>query len=334
MEVPFIMKENRILLNTISSFAVQVMLTFQGLIIPKIILCYFGSELNGLISSLNQFLNFFTIVEGGVAGVILAALYKPMIQKDTVILSKILKTASKFLRELGIIFLGYSVIIAFFYPMITRNFDYWFVCSLVIILSISIFIQYYFTLLPQLFLRADNKYYLCNFVQIIFIGFNIILAIAAIQICAKIHFIKAISAAIYIIQPLILLKYIKAHYSFDEKCSEEREFLKHRWDGFGASLSNIVTTSADVVILTFLSTYSNISIYTVYYYIVYAIKGVIQSISNGFQATLGLEYASNNIEGCNKTFSICEFATNIVFYFYNTESTVHSICSNLYKGNS
>ena len=49
---------------------------------PKIILSYFGSEVNGLVSSLNQFLAYITLVEGGITGVILANLYKPLVDKD------------------------------------------------------------------------------------------------------------------------------------------------------------------------------------------------------------------------------------------------------------
>ena len=38
----------------------------------------YGSDVNGLVSSITQFLGYIALVEGGVGGVIRAALYKPL----------------------------------------------------------------------------------------------------------------------------------------------------------------------------------------------------------------------------------------------------------------
>ena len=71
------MKNKVTLVNMISSLALQVCTIISGFIIPKIILSYFGSDVNGLISSLNQFLSYISLLEGGVTGVVAANLYKP-----------------------------------------------------------------------------------------------------------------------------------------------------------------------------------------------------------------------------------------------------------------
>ena len=49
----------------------QVVTVISGFIIPKIILTNFGSSVNGLVSSLNQFLSYITLIEGGITGVVL-----------------------------------------------------------------------------------------------------------------------------------------------------------------------------------------------------------------------------------------------------------------------
>ena len=61
----------------ISGMVLQFFTLVSGFILPKIILTCFGSEVNGLVSSLNQFLSYITLVEGGITGVIIANLYKP-----------------------------------------------------------------------------------------------------------------------------------------------------------------------------------------------------------------------------------------------------------------
>ena len=49
------MKNKVTLLNMVSGLVLQIFTIISGFIIPRIILEYFGSEVNGLVSSLNQF---------------------------------------------------------------------------------------------------------------------------------------------------------------------------------------------------------------------------------------------------------------------------------------
>lgn len=93
------MKNKETLLSMISGLILQFFTIISGFILPKIILSYFGSEVNGLVSSLNQFLAYITLVEGGITGVILANLYKPLVDKDEKKLSSVLVTADSFLRK-------------------------------------------------------------------------------------------------------------------------------------------------------------------------------------------------------------------------------------------
>ena len=48
------MKNKITLLNIISNFTLQIVSILSGFIVPKLILSYFGSEVNGLISSISQ----------------------------------------------------------------------------------------------------------------------------------------------------------------------------------------------------------------------------------------------------------------------------------------
>ena len=46
----------RLVRNTFSSLAFQVVTVICGFILPRLILKYYGSETNGLVSSIQQFL--------------------------------------------------------------------------------------------------------------------------------------------------------------------------------------------------------------------------------------------------------------------------------------
>ena len=85
------------LINIISNIILQIANIFSWFIIPKIILTYFGSDVNGLVSSITQFLSYITLIEGGVTGVVMASLYKPLVNNDNKKISAIIKTSLFFI---------------------------------------------------------------------------------------------------------------------------------------------------------------------------------------------------------------------------------------------
>lgn len=61
------MEKRRIIVNIICSLLLQVVTIVSGFILPKIIISSLGSETNGLVASINQFLNYVVLLEGGVS---------------------------------------------------------------------------------------------------------------------------------------------------------------------------------------------------------------------------------------------------------------------------
>ena len=60
-------------INGIVTVLMQVITMLCGLILPRLILSTFGSDVNGLVTSITQFLSFITLLDGGLGGVIRAA---------------------------------------------------------------------------------------------------------------------------------------------------------------------------------------------------------------------------------------------------------------------
>ena len=132
------LKNNITLLNVISNVLLQIVLIINGFIIPRIILTSFGSEVNGLVSSLNQFLSYINFFEGGLGSVVLANLYKPLYNKDDDKISSVVNATSKFYKRLAFFFIIYTLLIAFIYPLITNtSFSYMYILTLTLILSIT-----------------------------------------------------------------------------------------------------------------------------------------------------------------------------------------------------
>lgn len=313
------LKNNITLLNVITNLILQICTIASGFIIPKIILIYFGSEVNGLVSSITQFLSYISLIEGGVTGVITANLYKPLCDRDTKKISSIIKTTNKFYRKIGIIFIIYSIILAIIYPIVFDvNFSYVFVFTLTIILSMNLLIQYMFSLTLKTLLNADKKVYVVAISQTLMIVCNIILAIISVKIYPSIHLLKLITGILYITQPIIYQSYIKKHYELIKDAEEDTDLIKSRWNGFAINIAAFIHFSTDITILTLFTDLSTVSIYSVYALVTTGLRQIVSSIASAINPAIGQLYARGDKEELNKKFDIYEYIIFMIVFLLFT----------------
>lgn len=317
------MKNKATLLNMISGLLLQLFTIISGFIIPKIILAYFGSEANGLVSSLNQFLSYITLVEGGISSVIIANLYEPLVNKDKEKLSSIMVTADKFYKKIGIIFIGYTVILAVVYPLVlTVKFSFTYVFALTIVLSLNLLIQYLFSLTLKTILNADKKGYIINFTQSIIVIFNIIFALISVKIYPSIHILKFISGILFIIQPIVFGNYVKKNYDINWNAKINNSLIKERWNGFAINIAAFIHNSTDVTILTVFTNLKTVSVYSVYGLVSSGVKQLINACLTGIAHTVGQAYAKKDFDELNKKMDIYEYIVFVLVFFFFTVSAL------------
>ena len=96
-------RSRRALKNTISAFAGELVSIICGLILPRMILSYFGSAYNGITSSIAHFISFITLMKAGIGGVTRAALYKPLAEHDDTTIREVLYETESYVRKIAII---------------------------------------------------------------------------------------------------------------------------------------------------------------------------------------------------------------------------------------
>lgn len=313
------MKNKVTLLNMISGLILQFFTIVSGFILPKIILTCFGSEVNGLVSSLNQFLSYITLVEGGITGVIVANLYKPIVEQDNNKISSVLVTADRFYKKIGALFIGYSVVLSIVYPLYFKTeFKFVYICSLTLILSLTLLIQYMYSLTLRTLLNADKKGYVVNFTQTLIVICNVLFALISVFIYPSIHILKLISGSLFLLQPLIFSRYVKKNYKIDWKVEPDNSFIKSRWNGFAINLAAFIHTSTDVTVLTFLANLKTVSIYSVYSLVSSGIKQLINACLSGIAHTVGQAYAKKNWKELNQKLDIYEYIVFVLIFFLFT----------------
>lgn len=298
----------RLRLNTISSLIFQITTLICGFIVPWLILNYYGSEVNGLVNSITQFLQVIAFLELGVGAVVQSALYKPLSDNDNKKISEIIRSANRFFKKIGIILTIYIIILFFVYPhFVDGSFEYFYIGTLIVSLGISSFAQYFFGVVDRLLLTADQRGYIQYTAQATTMIVNTICCAVLIHFGASIHFVKLATSIIYLVRPAVLRIYVKQHYRIDRHINYSVEPLKQKWNGIAQHVASVVLDQTDVIVLTFFSTLKNVSIYSVYHLVIYGVKNLFLSLTNGIQSLMGEYLAREDYDELNSLFDWAEW---------------------------
>lgn len=305
------MRSKKAIKNIISSLLQQVITIICGLILPRAIIGTYGSNVNGLVSSITQFLAYITLLESGIGPVIKSVLYQPIANKNKNEVEKILKSAQKFFNVISYIFVVYLIALCFLYPtLVNTEFGTGYTISLILIISISTFAEYFIGMIYKLYLQAEQKTFITANIQSVTTILNTILCVVLIKFGANIQIVKLVSAFIFVLRPIIQNIYVKKKYNINLKNVNEKYELKQKWDGLAQHIAAVIHNNTDITLLTIFTTTAEVSVYSVYLFVVKGVKNVVQALTGGIDASFGDMYAKNEQENLNKSFKLYEW-----FYF-------------------
>lgn len=302
------MRKKKAVYTAITAIILQIVLIIVNLILPHFIILKYGSNVNGLINSITQFLGYIALLETGIGGVVKAALYKALAKKDNKELNSIIVTTQKFFKKICGALIIYVLILCFIYPiLVAKEFTIFYTISLLLIIAINSFIQYYFGLSNQILIQADQRGYIVNICKIITYIISTIIMIIMIYFNCSIQWVKAIGTIIMVISPLYYYIYVKKKYTVEKTNEENKNLLKQRWDGFAHQVSAFIHNNTDIALLTLFSNMSEVSVYSVYTLVTSGLKSIIGTLTNSISATLGNLYGNNEKEKLKKQFCVFDY---------------------------
>ena len=264
-------------------------------ILPRQILLSYGSDVNGLVTSITQFLGFIALTEMGVGAVVKSALYKPLATGDEAETSRILKSAGIFFHKIGRILVLYVALLCVIFPFISESvFDYAFIIPLIIAVSISSIAQYYFGIVNQLLLTADQRSYVYLLLNSVSMVVNTAASVFLMRAGVGIQTVKFAAAIVLLIKPIGMAVYVNRHYVIDRAIELHNEPIKQKWNGIAQHIAAFVLSHTDVIVLTTFSTFKNVSIYNTYYIVVAGMRRLLTTAMTGVDALFGNLYAKND----------------------------------------
>lgn len=300
-------------LNIASAVLLPLVTGICGLILPRFILLNFGSEVNGLVASVTQLLGYTVLLEGGIGGVMKAALYKPLADGDEAGISGIFYQISRTFRKISLIFICFAVVLSvcmkFF---VDTQYSWLYVFTMVLILSTHNFFSYYVGLPHRILMTADQKLYIIQFTQIIATVMNLLLCLLMIHLGGSIHMVKLTSAVIFLLNPLVQQLYVKHHYKLSHNVDTGHSGHIQKRDGAIHHLSYFIHRNTDVVILSLLGSLQSVSVYSVYHTVIYVLEQLLSSISSGLSGLVGRLIARKEISELNRIVDRYEACNNVL----------------------
>ncbi len=315
--------KNKLHLTSLSSLFLQLFSIGYGFVLPRFFLEYYGSAVNGLISSITQFLGFIALAECGVGAVVQSALYKPLTLKNNAELSRIIISAEHFFRNIAKLLLLYTAILLIVFPnFVNEQFDFIYTASLILIIAISSFAQYYFGITYRLLLNSDQFGFVPYVIQIISLSLNLGISVWLMKTGASVHIVKLASSTVFLLQPLMVSFIAHRWYKFDRSVKSDKTAIPQKWNGLAQHISAVVLQSSGVFVLTIFSTLENVSVYAIYNIVVQGVKSLTMSITNGMQAFLGNLFAKGDMRDFEKNFENFEWKLHFFVSFVFSSTAV------------
>ena len=308
--------KKKLIYNTVTSLVLQVVTLVSGFIMPRLFLSNYGTEINGVINSITQFLGIINLAEMGIGQVIHSKLYHPLATNNNDLISKIVVSGQRFYFKIAVILLFYVSALVFIYPLlIDRSLDWIFTATLILSMSVSLFSQYLVGNNDRTLLSADQRSYILNAVQIALSFVNIFVTIFLIENGYSIQLVKLVSSLVFLIKPIVGRIYINKKYAIDRKIKYDDDPIKEKWSGSSQFFMAFILDGTDNIVLTLFSTLKNISIYSVYLMVISGIRMLHQSLSAGLQTYVGNIWALQNKEKIKSVFSRMEFGLHTMNVF-------------------
>lgn len=179
----------------------QVVTLLLGILLPKLLIGGFGSEINGLLSSVKQIFVYVALLEAGVGTAALQAMYAPIAINDTLKVSEIMAATDRYFRRTGFLYGLAVLVLAFAYPYIFKvELAPLTVAAIILLQGFAGVIRYFFQGKLVILLRVDGRSYVTTNIQtavtiasyiaqilLIVLGFDIIAVQIAyfLSICVK-----------------------------------------------------------------------------------------------------------------------------------------------------
>lgn len=296
----------------------QVITMVIGLILPRLRIASFGSEVNGLLSSVQQVYVYLALLEAGVGATSLQALYGPVAKEDRDNINGIMAATHGYYLKTGFIYLIAVLAFAVIYPFtLDTSINKLTIISVVLLNGFANVLVYFFQGKYKILLQAEGKKYVITNLTTGVTTFSGLAKIALLFIFPNVIALQGVYFLISVLQVLYFWWYIRKNYKWiNLKVQPNKSALKQKNSALIHQISQLIFNNTDVLILTYFCGLEVVSVYALYTLIFDMVSTLIANFNEGFSFKLGQLFNSDR-KKFDKLFNVYErFYIGISFALY------------------
>ncbi|MBK8463314.1 MAG: polysaccharide transport protein [Nigerium sp.] len=258
----------------------------MGLVVPSILIQYFGSDANGLVGSVRQFVAYLSLAEMGMGVASMAALYRPLRLGDGAALNAVLAATRLWYLRSGWVFGVLLVILCMVYPLVVASdVPEALARYMMLILGGGALWEYLILNKYRTLLHADQRVYVLSTIQAVFSAFSMLAVVMLAREGCGLIVVQLGSTGLLLLRAPVVAGYVRRRYPAVSFKAVEAPFrIPQQGSAFVQQLAAMAVFNSPIVILTVLVPLDEISVYLVHSMIFVALSGVLSIVST---ATLG-----------------------------------------------
>lgn len=285
----------KVLVNVGMSIISQVIILFLGFVIPRIIMISYGSDTNGLTSTITQIFTYMALLEAGISQATRNKLFKPIKEDNRSEVSYWMSISRRYFRKIAAIYFCVVVIIAFIFPVILKtNVGYWTVMLYILFEGLTSVVSFYFVNTWVAFLTTKGDMYVVNFLSLLNKVFCYGVKIILVLLGLNIALIQVGYFIVSIIQVILYYIYMKKKYNWiDYSVSVKDAILPDRKSYIIIEIAWTIFASTDMILLSIFASTEVASVYSVYNLPFVALNSLLNAVYCAINYNLGLSYHDN-----------------------------------------
>lgn len=296
------------MLNIATNILYELIVLFFGLVLPRLYLLNFGSDVNGLDSTVKNIFAYLALLEAGVGLSAQYALYGPVAKNDRNAINEILSATKRFYLRSGIFYTLLTVAFATVYPFIIKTtLDYFTVFAMIMLYGTPGIILFLLRGKYTAFLEVEGKQFVLTTLTTVTYIISNLLRLVLLLFTSNLIFIQATYCIPSVIQIVFVMIYVKKKYRWinwnatpnTKALSQKKSVLIHQVCG-------CVFSNTDAVIISVMSGMNYVSVYAVYSLFYRNIQKIITAFTKGITFQFGQSFQSNRSK-FNRDFSAYEF---------------------------
>ena len=312
-------KDSRIKNNLISSLVYQVVLISLSFLLPRLYLENFGSEVNGVLSTIKQIFTYLFLLEAGVGLATTQALYKRIGEMDYKSANEVLSATDSYYKRTGIIYLAIVLVIAVFYAyIIPTSIDSNVVFLIIILTALPALFSYFVQAKYRILMEVDGRKYVINNAETILQLASNAGKIIVLLLTDSLILIQLVYCIISLLQLSFLYFYAKSRYKswLNLKVKPDFEAISQKNSVLVHQLSGMVFNNTDVILISVLCDFKAVSIYAIYNIFFSQVQNFITTVVSSFAFALGQMFHTDR-ERFDKLYNVYEtfyiMATCIIY---------------------